>query len=47
MTAGPITVLLADDHDLVREGLKSLLELVDGIDIVADARDVVAAGELA
>ena len=47
MTAGPITVLLADDHDLVREGLKILLDFEEGIEIVADARDGVEAVELA
>jgi DNA-binding NarL/FixJ family response regulator len=47
MTSDPITVLLADDHDLVREGLRILLEFEDGIEIVADARDGVEAVELA
>ena len=35
MTDEPITVLLADDHDLVREGLKILLDFEEGIEIVA------------
>ena len=47
MTVLPITVLLADDHDLVREGLKILLDFEEGIEIVADARDGVEAVELA
>jgi DNA-binding NarL/FixJ family response regulator len=47
MTAERITVLLADDHELVREGLKILLDFEEGIEIVADARDGVEAVELA
>ena len=33
-----ITVLLADDHVVVREGLRSLLELEDDIEVVGEAR---------
>ena len=33
----PITVLLAEDHDIVREGLRSLLELAGGFEIVGEA----------
>jgi DNA-binding NarL/FixJ family response regulator len=47
MTAECITVLLADDHDLVREGLKILLDFEEGIVIVGDARDGLEAVELA
>ncbi len=47
MTAERITVLLVDDHDLVREGLKILLDFEEGIEIVADARDGMQAVELA
>jgi DNA-binding NarL/FixJ family response regulator len=47
MTSAPITVLLADDHDLVREGLKILLDFEEGIEVVADARDGVEAVALA
>jgi DNA-binding NarL/FixJ family response regulator len=47
MTAEPITVLLADDHDLVREGLRILLDFEDDMKIVADARDGVEAVEFA
>ena len=39
------TVLLADDHTLVRAGLRSLLEELEGVEIVAEAsngRDAVA-----
>jgi DNA-binding NarL/FixJ family response regulator len=34
-----ITVLLAEDHTLVREGLHKMLELEDGFDVVGEARD--------
>jgi DNA-binding NarL/FixJ family response regulator len=36
---GPIRVILVDDHTLVREGIRSLLENLDGIEIVGDAAD--------
>ena len=47
MTAERITVLLVDDHDLVREGLRILLDFEEGIEIVADARDGLEAVEMA
>ncbi len=34
-----LRILLADDHALVRAGLRSLLEDVSGIDVVAEASD--------
>jgi DNA-binding NarL/FixJ family response regulator len=34
-----IRVLLADDHSLVRAGIRALLESLDGIAVVAEARD--------
>jgi DNA-binding NarL/FixJ family response regulator len=46
-----IRILVADDHDVVRAGLKSLLERQDDIEIVGEAADgrqlVRLAGELA
>lgn len=39
MTPKPITVLLADDHLIVREGFRSLLRLDPAIVIVGEARD--------
>jgi DNA-binding NarL/FixJ family response regulator len=42
-TAKPITVLLADDHALVREGTRRLLEAQDDIRVVAEAGDGAAA----
>lgn len=38
-----IRVLIADDHTVVRGGLVALLEDVDGIEVVAEARDGVEA----
>ena len=32
-----IAVLLVDDHAVVREGLRTFLELQDGIDVVGEA----------
>ena len=39
MTQPPIRVVLADDHDLVRSGIKALLSMIDGVEVVAEARD--------
>jgi len=47
MTKKPITVLVADDHTIVRRGLVSLLSLGDGIEVVAEAPDGRVAVELA
>ena len=35
----PIRIVLADDHDLVRSGIKALLSMVEGVQVVAEARD--------
>ena len=40
-------VLIADDHGIVRSGLRMLLESEDGIEVVAEAADGVEALELA
>jgi DNA-binding NarL/FixJ family response regulator len=40
---GAIRVLIADDHEVVREGLRSFLELQDGIEIAGEAGDGEAA----
>src|SRR5205807_6307527 len=37
--AEAIRVLLADDHAVVREGLRAFLELQDGIEVVGEAAD--------
>jgi len=34
----PLRVMVVDDHDLFRSGLRRLLEEEDGLDVVADAR---------
>ena len=36
---GAIRVVLADDHDLVRSGIKALLSTVEGVEVVAEARN--------
>jgi DNA-binding NarL/FixJ family response regulator len=43
----PITVLLAEDHAIVREGLRALLELGGGFQVVGEAADGRRAVELA
>jgi DNA-binding NarL/FixJ family response regulator len=35
----PIRVVLADDHDLVRSGIKALLGMVERVEVIAEARD--------
>ena len=42
-----IRVLIADDHEMVRRGLRTFLELHDDIEIVADAADGVQAVDAA
>ena len=38
--AGTITIVLADDHPVVRSGLRMLLDAEDDIEVVAEAGDV-------
>ena len=38
-TTSSIRVVLADDHDLVRSGIKALLATVEGVQVIAEARD--------
>ena len=35
----PIRLLLADDHTLVRAGIRSLLDSVDGVEVIAESGD--------
>ena len=37
--AEQIRVLIVDDHAVVREGLRTFLELQDGIEVVGEAAD--------
>jgi DNA-binding NarL/FixJ family response regulator len=46
-SAKRITVLLADDHAIVRQGLRALLELEGGIDVVGEAANGREAVDLA
>jgi DNA-binding NarL/FixJ family response regulator len=46
--ADPIRVLIADDHAVVREGLRAFLDLQEGIEVVgeaADGEEAIAAAE--
>ncbi|WP_116050791.1 response regulator [Amycolatopsis palatopharyngis] len=47
MTASPIRLLLADDHPVVRAGLRAVLETEPGFVVVADVATAEAAVELA
>lgn len=37
--AKSIRIVLADDHDLVRSGIKALLSMIEGVEVIAEARD--------
>ena len=43
----PIRVLIADDHSVVRQGLRAFLEGDRGIELVGEARDGVEAVKMA
>ena len=45
--AGSISVLIVDDHPVVRQGLRALLEVQDGIEVAGEAGDGPAALALA
>ncbi|HZD31760.1 MAG TPA: response regulator transcription factor [Candidatus Angelobacter sp.] len=47
MTPTPIRVLIADDHPVVRVGLRNMLQADPAIEVVGEARDGVEALELA
>jgi DNA-binding NarL/FixJ family response regulator len=44
---GAIRVILADDHTLLRAGIRALLEYLPGVEVVAEAADGLKALELA
>ncbi|MGE5180029.1 MAG: response regulator [Bacteroidota bacterium] len=46
MTNSPITIVLADDHRIVREALRSLLQTEPDFKVLAEAADGLAAAEL-
>jgi DNA-binding NarL/FixJ family response regulator len=46
MLTSPVRVLIADDHELVRRGLRSLLGTRPGWDICGEARDGLEAIEM-
>ena len=35
----PVRIVLADDHELVRSGIRALLESFGGVEVVGEARD--------
>jgi DNA-binding NarL/FixJ family response regulator len=39
MNTNPTRIILADDHELVRSGIRALLSLLDGVEVVAEAQD--------
>lgn len=39
MSAGVLRVLIADDHAVVRQGIRGVLEEVEGLEVVAEAAD--------
>jgi two-component system, NarL family, response regulator DevR len=44
---GTLRVMLVDDHEIVRQGLRALLETEDDIEVVAEADDALSAVSLA
>jgi DNA-binding NarL/FixJ family response regulator len=47
MSKAPITILIAEDHGIVREGLRILLDLTSGFKVVGEAANGCEAVELA
>ena len=35
----PITLLITDDHSIIREGLRLILETTDDIEVIGEAAD--------
>lgn len=40
LVSDPITIVLADDHAIVRRGLRQLLETQDGFEVLAEAENI-------
>src|SRR5919108_5635587 len=40
--AGTVSIVLTDDHEVVRSGLRMVLEAEDGFEVVAEASDIEA-----
>jgi len=47
MNAAALRIVIADDHGIVRSGLRALLERQDGVEVVGEASDGVEARDLA
>ena len=45
-TAPPTTVVIADDHPIVRQGMRNLLQSIPGFEVVGEAADGLEAVEL-
>ena len=39
-SAGPITVMIVDDHEVVRRGIAEVVDRADGMSVVAEAGSV-------
>ena len=39
ITPDPIRILIADDHAIVRKGIRAVLEIVPDIEVVGEAKD--------
>jgi two-component system, NarL family, response regulator len=46
MTSTPIRVLIADDHPVVRNGLARMIDLTDGMEVIAEAETGIEAVQL-
>ena len=43
MPSKPIQVLVVDDHAIIRKGVRALIDEIEGIEIIGEARDGVEA----
>lgn len=42
----PVRIVIADDHPVFRSGLRAMLEVEDGVEVVGEASDGIAAVSL-